>query len=103
MCIVFFFGSLILEPKSLIKFITEEEFLSHAQEPCNRFFEFFHSYVACLSNGIDISRKIYSDLNQEAEYLENFLDAYGARENKRWIFFSEYVASIRNLGLGAFF
>ena len=93
----------MLEPKSLIQIITEEEFLNLAQEPCNRFFEFFNSFVVCLSSGVDISRKFYADLNQEAEYLETFLDSYGARENKRWIFFSEYVASIRNLGLGAFF
>ena len=55
-----------------------------------------------IKNG-HISRKFYSNLNQEAELLESFLDDHGARENKKWHFFTECAASIRNLGIAAFY
>jgi len=92
-----------VKPQSLIEFISEEEFLPLADEPCNNFFHLFDGFVACLSEGRDINRKFYSDLMIQAEHLESFLDGHGARENKRWAFFSEYVASIRNLGISAFY
>jgi len=40
---------------------------------------------------------------QESECLENFMDQYGARENIKWSFFVECLASIRNLSIAAFF
>lgn len=92
-----------MKPQPLIEVITEEEFLPLANEPCNNFFKMFDSFMACLKEGKDINRKFYSDLVLEAEHLECFLDGHGARENKRWTFFSEYVASIRNLVISAFY
>ena len=35
--------------------------------------------------------------------MESFLDEYGARENKTWAHFTEYIASIRNLSIAAFY
>ena len=56
-----------------------------------------------LESNKNVSRKIYSRLVQESEYLESVLDEHGARENKAWSFFSEYIASIRNLAIAAFY
>jgi phosphotransferase system HPr (HPr) family protein len=92
-----------LEPKSLIQIITEEDFLELVKEPCDSFFRFFNSFASRLNNNKNISRKFYSNIIQEAELLESFLDDHGARENKSWTFFSECVASIRNLAIAAFF
>ncbi len=92
-----------MEPKSLLQIITEEEFLALVENPCNTFFRLYNSFAARLSKNGNISRKFYSNLNQQTELLESFLDDHGARENKKWNFFTECVASIRNLGIAAFY
>ncbi len=93
----------MVEPKSLIQIITEEEFLSLAQEPCSQLLNIFFLFELREENNMDISRKFYSNLIQESEFLESFMDEHGARENKKWSFFVEYLASIRNLSIAAFF
>ena len=92
-----------MKPKSLVKIISEEEFLLLAHKPSAFFFKIYNSFASRLKLEKDVSRKFYSNLIQEAEFLESFLDEYGARENKEWSFFTEYVACIRNLGISAFF
>ena len=93
----------MVEPKSLIQIITEEEFLPLAQEPCSQFLDIFFLFELRIKKNKDISRKFYSNLIQESEFLESFMDEHGARENKNWNFFVEYLASIRNLSIAAFF
>lgn len=92
-----------MESKSLVEIITEEDFSPLVKEPVRNFFKIYSPFVSCLEKTKDISRKFYSNIVQEAEFLESFLDEYGARENKKWSAFTEYVASIRNLGIAGFF
>lgn len=92
-----------MKAKSLVKIIREDEFLHLAQQPSTVFFKIYNSFTSKMGMGKDVSRKFYSNLIQEAEFLESFLDEFGARENKEWSFFTEYVACIRNLGISAFF
>lgn len=91
------------EPKSLIEIISEEEFLPLLQETCVDFFQTFNSFDEAVKAETNISGKLYSILLQETEFLENFLDEHGARENKTWSLFTEYIASIRNLVIAAFY
>ncbi len=93
---------MLTEPESLIQFIAEEEFLPFVQETSRRFFRTVNSFRSHVDNETDVTRKFYSHLVQEAEILENFLDEHGARENKTWVNFSEYIASMRNLAICAF-
>lgn len=93
----------MVDPKSLIQIISEEEFLPLAQGPCSQFLDIYFLFELRIESKKDISRKFYSNLIQEAEFLESFMDEHGARENKKWIFFVEYLASIRNLSIAAFF
>ena len=92
-----------MEPKSLIQIISDEEFLNIVQEPSELFFMVSKDFEKILESNKNVSRKIYSRLVQESEYLESVLDEHGARENKAWSFFSEYIASIRNLAIAAFY
>lgn len=92
-----------MEPKSLIQIISEEEFLILLQDRCGSFFRTFNALGEISEAASGVTRKFYSSLNQEAEWLESFLDEHGARENKTWARFTEYVASIRNLVKAAFF
>ena len=92
-----------MEPKSLIQIISEHEFLKIVQEPCNLFLAACNDFSKKLIGGSIVSRKMYSRLIQESEYLESVLDEHGARENKIWSFFSEYIACIRNLTIAGFY
>mgnify|MGYP002628627585 CR=1 FL=1 len=92
-----------MEAKSLIQIISEDEFLQIVQEPSRLFFKISALFCEKTKSGKEISRKFYSSLIQETEYLESVLDEHGARENKTWSFFSEYVACIRNLSIAAFY
>ncbi len=93
----------MVEPKSLTQIISEEDFLILAKSPCEQFLNVFFLFKRRADEKKEISRKFYSNLTQEAECLENFMDQYGARENKKWSFFVECLASIRNLAIAAFF
>ncbi len=92
-----------MEPKSLYQIISEEEFLILLQDRSGSFFRTFNVLGGFSGTGSGFTRKYYSTLNHEAEWLESFLDEHGARENKTWARFTEYVASIRNLVKAAFF
>ena len=92
-----------MEPKSLIQIISEQEFLNIVQEPCELFFRVSNDFAKIVEEKSNVSRKVYSRLMQESEYLESVLDEHGARENKAWSFFSEYIACIRNLAIAAFY
>ena len=92
-----------MEAKSLIQIISEEEFLPLVEEAGSQFFETFNSFASLPDKRRDANRKCYSNLIQQAELLESFLDEHGARQNKTWAFFTEYVASIRNLVIAGFF
>ena len=92
-----------MEAKSLIQIISEGEFLQIVQAPSNLFFKVSGLFCEKFKDGKEISRKFYSSLIQETEYLESVLDEHGARENKTWSFFSEYVACVRNLSIAAFY
>lgn len=92
-----------MEAKSLIQIISEEEFLPLVEEAGSQFFETFNSFASLPDKRRDANRKCYSNLIQQAEFLESFLDEHGARQNKTWAFFTEYVASIRNLVIAGFF
>ncbi len=92
-----------MEAKSLVQIISEQEFLDIVQEPCALFFKVSNDFSRMIKEKNDVSRKFYSSLIQESEYLESVLDEHGARENKAWSFFSEYIACIRNLAIAAFY
>lgn len=92
-----------MEPKSLIQIISEDEFLPLLEEAGKPFFMAFNSFSSLPDKRRDANRKCYSNLIQQADLLESFLDEHGARQNKTWAFFTEYVASIRNLVIAAFY
>ncbi len=91
------------EPKSLSQIVQEEEFLPLAQEVCGSFFYAFNHFLLRLEKKQTITRKDYSSLVQNSHDFESFLDEHGARENKTWYAFTEFIASIRNLSLSAFY
>ncbi len=59
----------------------------------------FPFYKYWSEGKINGSRKLLGMFIQELQYFENFLDEAGARVNKKWFYFSELVASMRNLSI----
>ena len=48
------------------------------------------------------SKKLFGMFIQHLQSFESFLDDHGARLNKTWFYFSELIASMRNLGIVAY-
>jgi len=92
-----------LEPQSLTRIVSEEEFLPLVQKSSVSFFKIFNAFSKLPNKNTDVTRKFYSNLIQEADLLESFMDEYGARQNQTWSFFTEYIACIRNLVKAAFY
>lgn len=85
--------------KSIHHIIKEDDFVPLVQTTSTRLFKILN-YLD--KNRSQPTRKFFSNLMTEAEFVEFFLDDYGARENIRWFFFAELVASIRNYGISSF-
>ena len=79
-----------MSSESIDKIITNEEFLPLVQKAS---LEFFKIYNFFLSDSPEFTKKFYSNLMNEADHFEMFLDDHGARQNKAWTFFAELVAS----------
>ncbi len=94
---------LIETVESLSKIIREDEFLPYAQDSSLEFFKVYNLFNRLIEDQSEVSRKFYSHLIQAADSLESFLDEHGARENKTWAYFAEYIASIRNLAITCFY
>src|SRR3989338_4586865 len=88
-----------MSSESIDKIITNEEFLPLVQKAS---LEFFKVYNFFLSDSPEFTKKFYSNLMNEADHCEMFLDDHGARQNKAWTFFAELVASIRNFAIASF-
>ena len=92
-----------MEPQSLTQIISEDDFLPLVQSSSGNFFKTFNAFSSLVDHKSGVTRKCYSNLIQQAELLECFMDEYGARQNRTWLFFAEFVASIRNLVIAAFY
>lgn len=85
--------------ESMEKIITDEDFLPLIQDVSSGFFKIYNYLI---SDSGEFTKRFYSHLMTETDHFEIFLDDHGARQNKRWIFFAELVASIRNFATVAF-
>jgi len=87
--------------KFFSEIITEEDFANLAEKPAHNILNF----AACFSgknNHNELNMKHYMSLVKESMELEDFLDDHGARNNKKWVFLGELVASIRNFSKTAY-
>lgn len=63
---------------------------------------FFPFYYYWSTDQFSCCRKLFGMFIQELQSFENFLDDHGARRNQEWFYFSELIASMRNLGIGGY-
>ncbi len=86
--------------KPIDEIIREEEFLPLLQESSKEFFKIKNF----LDKEIDfnLTKTFYSHLVEQTELFETILDDYDTRKNKKYIYFTELVASLKNFGMAAF-
>ena len=64
--------------------------------------ELFLLYYYWSGDRFRSSKKLFGMFIQHLQAFESFLDDHGARHNKKWFYFSELIASMRNLGIVAY-
>lgn len=87
------------DPYSYEEGISLEDFLQRTDEAAA---PFLSAVRGLLDAPTPYTKHQYSILLNEARAYETYLDDHGARENAKWEFHAELVASIRNLGIAAF-
>ena len=80
--------------------IREEEFLPLLQKSSKEFFK-IKNFLDKEIN-FNLTKTFYSHLVEQTELFETILDDYDARKNKKYIYFTELVASLKNFGMIAF-
>ena len=86
--------------KFFSEIITEEDFAKLAEKPAHSILNYAACFTGKSNNKLNI--KHYMSLVKESMELEDFLDDHGARNNKKWVFFGELIASIRNFSRTAY-
>lgn len=86
---------------SLEQTVPEKDFLAILQDPCAAFFRLAGTLTsrdtkAALGHW---SKRVFFVLHSEADELESFLDDYGARYNRGFVYLTELVASTRGFAL----
>lgn len=64
--------------------------------------DLFPLYYYWAGDRFRSSKKLFGMFIQHLQSFESFLDDHGARLNKKWYYFSELIASMRNLGIVAY-
>ena len=77
--------------KFFSEIITEEDFAKLAEKPARSILNYAACFTRKSNNKLNI--KHYVSLVKESMELEDFLDDHGARNNKKWVFFGELIAS----------
>lgn len=83
-----------------VHIIREEEFVSLAEKAAGSMLTIAAYFLDKKTK--KPGKRFYVTCVKESQELEDFLDDYGARNNKTWFYFRELVASIRNLSSTAY-
>jgi hypothetical protein len=88
--------------KPLKKIISEEEFLEIFQKQTTEILKIC-SYLKEKSNKDFLyTKRFYGTITTQSRILEDFLDDYGAKNNRTWIFFRELIDSARYMGFSCY-
>ncbi|MEI6125940.1 MAG: HPr family phosphocarrier protein [Pseudomonadota bacterium] len=80
--------------------IKEEDFIPIANKASRNMLIFAAHFLK--NKNKTLSKKYYVTSVKESMELEDFLDDHGARNNKKWVYFGEIVASVRNFSSTAY-
>ena len=88
--------------KPLKKIISEEEFLEIFQKQTAEILKICSYLKEKSSKDFPYTKRFYGTITTQSRILEDFLDDYGAKNNRTWIFFRELIASARYMGFSCY-
>jgi hypothetical protein len=83
----------MVEP--LKEIISEKEFLTLFQKQTRELLKICGYLTAKEEKDFLYTKRFYGNITTQSRILEDFLDDYGAKNNRNWIFFRELTASAR--------
>lgn len=86
--------------ESLDKLVSDKEFTPLFRRESEDFFKIYN--FLRKTKDLSFTTRFYSHVSMEAHDLETFLDDYDARNNKKWNYITEIVASTRGMGRVAY-
>ena len=95
------FSGLIM-PKPLKEIISEKEFLDIFQKQTSEILKICSYLNEKFNKDFLYTKSFYGTITTQSRILEDFLDDYGAKNNRTWIFFRELIASARYMGFSAY-
>jgi hypothetical protein len=95
-----YFEEEMVEP--LKEIISEEEFLNIFQKQTIELLKICVYLTAKEEKDFLYTKRFYGNITTQSRILEDFLDDYGAKNNRNWIFFRELTASARYMGFSAY-
>jgi hypothetical protein len=90
----------MVEP--LKEIISEEEFLNIFQKQTIEILKICSYLTEKEEKDFLYTKRFYGNITTQARILEDFLDDYGAKNNRNWIYFRELTASARSMGFSAY-
>jgi hypothetical protein len=85
-------------PTPLKEIISEKDFLTIFQQQTSEIMKIC-TYLNENENEDSLfTKRFYGNVTTQARILEDFLDDYGAKNNRTWVYFRELVASARYMG-----
>ena len=88
--------------KPLKEIISEEEFLTIFQKQTSEILKICGYLASKEDKDFLFTKRFYGNITTQARILEDFLDDYGAKNNRTWIYFRELTASARYMGFSAY-
>jgi hypothetical protein len=89
-------------PKPLKKIISEEEFLEIFRKQTCEILKICSYLKEKSREDFLYTKRFYGTITTQSRILEDFLDDYGAKNNRTWIFFRELIASARYMGFSGY-
>ena len=89
-------------PKPLKEIIPEEDFLKIFQKQTSETLKICAYLNEKGNKDFLYTKRFYGNITTQARLLEDFLDDYGAKNNRTWIYFRELIASARYMGFSAY-
>jgi hypothetical protein len=88
--------------KPLKEIISEEEFLNIFQKQTSELLKICAYLNEKEEKDFLYTKRFYGNVTTQSRILEDFLDDYGAKNNRNWIYFRELTASARYMGFSAY-
>ena len=89
-------------PTPLKEIISEKDFLEIFQKQTREILKICYYLNEKEQADFLYTKRFYGNVTTQARILEDYLDDYGAKNNRTWVYFRELVASARYMGFSSY-